>query len=148
MTKSFRAIHCIQPLYQQHTMPSVFKAAEKQNKGKKRAAEEEPQTQQVEKKRKDKVLLLSSRGVTQRMRHLMMDLEALLPHTKKGGCWGCGMRGLDILLWAACSTIGMFNHSLTWYNTTNHRLQARLQVCPAPPERARRPAQLLECAVL
>lgn len=65
-------------------MPSVFKAAEKQNKGKKRAAEEEPAAQQVEKKRKDKVLLLSSRGVTQRMRHLMMDLEALLPHTKKG----------------------------------------------------------------
>jgi ribosome biogenesis protein BRX1 len=38
------------------------------------------------KRRKDKVLLLSSRGVTQRMRHLMHDLEALLPHTKKGEC--------------------------------------------------------------
>jgi len=30
------------------------------------------------------VLLLSSRGVTMRMRHLMADLEALLPHVKKG----------------------------------------------------------------
>lgn len=36
------------------------------------------------KPRKDKVLLISSRGVTQRMRHLMNDLEALLPHIKKG----------------------------------------------------------------
>ncbi|KIJ10504.1 hypothetical protein PAXINDRAFT_85959 [Paxillus involutus ATCC 200175] len=32
---------------------------------------------------KQRVLLLSSRGVTQRMRHLMSDLEALLPHVKK-----------------------------------------------------------------
>lgn len=68
-------------------MPSVYKAAEKQNRSKKREAEQEPEAaQQVEKKRKDKVLMLSSRGVTQRMRHLMMDLEALLPHTKKGEC--------------------------------------------------------------
>lgn len=37
-----------------------------------------------EKKRKDKVLLLSSRGTTQRMRHLMLDLETILPHVKKG----------------------------------------------------------------
>ncbi len=37
------------------------------------------------KRRKDKVLMLSSRGTTQRMRHLMLDLEALLPHVKKGG---------------------------------------------------------------
>jgi hypothetical protein len=39
-----------------------------------------------EKKRKNKqrVLLLSSRGVTHRMRHLMNDLEALLPQGKKG----------------------------------------------------------------
>lgn len=39
-----------------------------------------------EKKRKNKqrVLLLSSRGVTHRMRHLMNDLEALLPQVKKG----------------------------------------------------------------
>ncbi|WVR08108.1 hypothetical protein IAU60_005154 [Kwoniella sp. DSM 27419] len=35
------------------------------------------------KPRKDKTLMLCSRGVTQRMRHLMRDLEVLLPHTKK-----------------------------------------------------------------
>ncbi|ORX37807.1 putative ribosomal large subunit assembly and maintenance-related protein [Kockovaella imperatae] len=35
------------------------------------------------KPRKDKVLMLCSRGVTQRHRHLMRDLEVLLPHTKK-----------------------------------------------------------------
>lgn len=35
-------------------------------------------------RRKDKVLMLSSRGVTGRMRHLMNDLEVLLPHIKKG----------------------------------------------------------------
>ena len=35
-------------------------------------------------KNKQRVLLLSSRGITQRMRHLMNDLEALLPQTKKG----------------------------------------------------------------
>ena len=38
------------------------------------------------KPRRDKVLLICSRGVTQRMRHLMRDLEVLLPHTKKGTC--------------------------------------------------------------
>ena len=36
------------------------------------------------KKNKQRVLLLSSRGITHRMRHLMNDLEALLPHVKKG----------------------------------------------------------------
>lgn len=36
------------------------------------------------KRNKQRVLLLSSRGVTQRMRHLMGDLEVLLPHVKKG----------------------------------------------------------------
>lgn len=35
------------------------------------------------KPRKDKVLLLSSRGTTGRMRHLINDLSVLLPHTKK-----------------------------------------------------------------
>jgi ribosome biogenesis protein BRX1 len=33
---------------------------------------------------KQRVLMLCSRGVTHRMRHLMNDLEALLPHVKKG----------------------------------------------------------------
>ena len=36
------------------------------------------------KKNKQRVLLLSSRGVTHRMRHLMNDIETLLPHVKKG----------------------------------------------------------------
>lgn len=36
------------------------------------------------KKNKQRVLLLSSRGITHRMRHLMNDLEVLLPHVKKG----------------------------------------------------------------
>jgi ribosome biogenesis protein BRX1 len=35
-------------------------------------------------KNKQRVLLLSSRGITHRMRHLMNDLEVLLPHVKKG----------------------------------------------------------------
>lgn len=70
-------------------MSSAFKATQKLQKGKKRARAEEdaeaagPSTV-VEKKRKDKVLMLSSRGVTQRMRHLLLDLETLLPHVKKG----------------------------------------------------------------
>ncbi|KAF9514444.1 hypothetical protein BS47DRAFT_1295023 [Hydnum rufescens UP504] len=40
---------------------------------------------QPPKKRRNKqrVLMLSSRGVTHRMRHFMNDLEALLPHVKK-----------------------------------------------------------------
>lgn len=36
------------------------------------------------KRNKQRVLLLSSRGITHRMRHLMNDLEVLLPHVKKG----------------------------------------------------------------
>lgn len=36
------------------------------------------------KKNKQRVLLLSSRGITHRMRHFMGDIEALLPHVKKG----------------------------------------------------------------
>jgi len=35
------------------------------------------------KRNKQRVLMLSSRGITQRMRHLMADLETLLPHVKK-----------------------------------------------------------------
>ncbi|KAG8940049.1 Ribosome biogenesis protein brx1 [Tulasnella sp. 424] len=38
---------------------------------------------QLVKRNKQRVLMLSSRGVTSRMRHLMKDLECLLPHTKK-----------------------------------------------------------------
>lgn len=41
-------------------------------------------TEPKRRKNKQRVLLLSSRGVTHRMRHLMADLEVLLPHVKKG----------------------------------------------------------------
>lgn len=33
---------------------------------------------------KQRVLVLSSRGISQRQRHLMTDLTSLLPHAKKG----------------------------------------------------------------
>ena len=46
--------------------------------------EDEPEVHSPKKKNKQRVLLLSSRGITHRMRHLMNDLEALLPHVKKG----------------------------------------------------------------
>jgi ribosome biogenesis protein BRX1 len=78
-------------------MPSVLKAAtevqKRKDKGKGKStasASENGNGKAVDedtpkvKPRKDKNLLISSRGVTQRMRHLMNDLEALLPHTKKG----------------------------------------------------------------
>jgi len=45
--------------------------------------EDEPEVHASKKKNKQRVLLLSSRGITHRMRHLMNDLEALLPHVKK-----------------------------------------------------------------
>jgi ribosome biogenesis protein BRX1 len=48
--------------------------------------EDEPEVHSAKKKNKQRVLLLSSRGITHRMRHLMNDLEALLPHVKKGTC--------------------------------------------------------------
>jgi ribosome biogenesis protein BRX1 len=75
-------------------MASVFKAqranaanAGVKDKGKRKADaadvdEEQPVTKKL--KNKQRVLLLSSRGITHRMRHLMNDLEALLPHVKKG----------------------------------------------------------------
>lgn len=47
-------------------------------------AAEAPGSEPKKKRNKQRVLLLSSRGVTYRMRHLMNDLEALLPHVKKG----------------------------------------------------------------
>jgi ribosome biogenesis protein BRX1 len=73
-------------------MPSVLKATTEiqrrkdKGKGKSRAenGDEATASEPKTKPRKDKNLLISSRGVTQRMRHLMNDLEALLPHTKKG----------------------------------------------------------------
>lgn len=51
----------------------------------KRQAEEIEAENDVQPKRRNKqrVLMLSSRGVTHRMRHLMSDLEVLLPHVKR-----------------------------------------------------------------
>ena len=64
-------------------------AAKAESKGKpKRKADDmdvdDEGSVQPKKRNKQRVLLLSSRGVTHRMRHLMSDLEALLPHAKKG----------------------------------------------------------------
>lgn len=55
-------------------------------KGKRKADDMDVEEHAPEPKRKNKqrVLLLSSRGITHRMRHLMNDLETLLPHVKKG----------------------------------------------------------------
>ncbi|KAF9014042.1 Brix domain-containing protein [Cyathus striatus] len=75
-------------------MASVLKAqksnalkAEAKGKGKRKADAMDIDEVEVEapkkKKNKQRVLLLSSRGITHRMRHLMNDLEALLPHVKK-----------------------------------------------------------------
>lgn len=70
-------------------MASLLKTQEAnaaKKKGKRKADDvdvdfsEEPKP----KRNKQRVLLLSSRGVTHRMRHLMSDLEVLLPHAKKG----------------------------------------------------------------
>jgi ribosome biogenesis protein BRX1 len=77
-------------------MSSILKAqtanafrAEARQKAKRRAddmdVDKEIETTAPKKlKNKQRVLLLSSRGITHRMRHLMNDLEALLPHVKKG----------------------------------------------------------------
>lgn len=62
-----------------HEMSKAVLAAAEKAKNKDKAGPSEGA-----KPRKDKVLMLSSRGVTQRMRHLMRDLEALLPHVKRG----------------------------------------------------------------
>lgn len=63
--------------------------ADAKGKGKRKAedidADEEVHAPAPKKLRnKQRVLLLSSRGITHRMRHLMNDLEVLLPHVKKG----------------------------------------------------------------
>jgi ribosome biogenesis protein BRX1 len=77
-------------------MTSVLKAqkanaaASSKAKGKRKAEDvnmdelDEQEEPTRKKKNKQRVLLLSSRGITHRMRHLMNDLEALLPHVKKG----------------------------------------------------------------
>ncbi|KAJ7444880.1 ribosome biogenesis protein BRX1 [Mycena latifolia] len=76
-------------------MSSVLKAqkanatSKRDPKGKRKADEmdvddvEASESQPKKKKNKQRVLLLSSRGITHRMRHFMNDLEVLLPHVKK-----------------------------------------------------------------
>ncbi|GJE96441.1 Ribosome biogenesis protein BRX1 [Phanerochaete sordida] len=71
-------------------MTSVLKAQEKNArkadaKGKRKAdaMDVDEQPSQKRPRNKQRVLLLSSRGVTHRMRHLMNDIEVLLPHVKK-----------------------------------------------------------------
>ena len=70
-------------------MASLLKTQEAnaaKRKGKRKADDMDLDTpeQPKPKRNKQRVLLLSSRGVTHRMRHLMSDLEVLLPHAKKG----------------------------------------------------------------
>lgn len=76
-------------------MASVFKAgtaattAAQGSKGKRKASEvEETSTQPAKpvRRNKQRTLILPSRGVTMRMRHLVNDIESLLPHSKKGEC--------------------------------------------------------------
>ncbi|WFD36468.1 Ribosome biogenesis protein brx1 [Malassezia cuniculi] len=49
----------------------------------KRAGEKRPEQGTPVRRNKQRVLVVPSRGVTMRMRHLVNDLEALLPHSKK-----------------------------------------------------------------
>jgi len=70
-------------------MASLLKTQEANaadKKGKRRADDMDVDIpgESTPKRNKQRVLLLSSRGVTHRMRHLMTDLEVLLPHVKKG----------------------------------------------------------------
>lgn len=78
-------------------MTSILKAQkanayklESKSKGKRKADDMDVDGEETsvvlprKKRNKQRVLLLSSRGITHRMRHFMNDLEALLPHVKKG----------------------------------------------------------------
>lgn len=117
-------------------MASVLKAQkanasklESKGKGKRKADDMDVDEAETEialpkkKKNKQRVLLLSSRGITHRMRHFMNDLEALLPHVKKGALF---FIQIDQLL--------EFTRSI--------RLEARLEIPTSPPTRTRRSEQL------
>jgi len=62
-------------------------------------------------KNKQRVLLLSSRGITHRMRHLMNDLEALLPHVKKGAKFASAQ---------TCYSFTFFHFTQTRNSIQNH----------------------------
>ena len=68
-------------------MASLLKE-QKKSKGKRKAdvldVDHEDAPVAKKPRNKQRVLMLSSRGINHRMRHLMNDLEALLPHVKKG----------------------------------------------------------------
>lgn len=103
--KQFRTNHITSFFSPHNIMTSILKA-QKANSSKAQANgnrkrksdalyvnDDEPEVNESKKKKnKQRVLLLSSRGITHRMRHLMNDLEALLPHVKKGTCQ-VGRRG-------------------------------------------------------
>jgi ribosome biogenesis protein BRX1 len=86
-------LHSVSPIARK-IMASILKAQQanalvkEKGKGKRQAEDMEVEENEVvparKKKNKQRVLLLSSRGITHRMRHLMNDLEALLPQVKKG----------------------------------------------------------------
>lgn len=65
-------------------MASVYQQASKAAKGKRKAdARDEEAVAAPLRRNKQRVLMLPSRGVTSRMRHLINDLESLMPHAKK-----------------------------------------------------------------
>ena len=76
------------------------------------------------KRNKQRVLLLSSRGITHRMRHLMNDLETLLPHVKKG-----------VLVETECP---LAHVELWMLNSEKCRFEARFEEPPQPAARTRR----------
>ncbi|KAI8587397.1 Brix domain-containing protein [Geranomyces variabilis] len=57
--------------------------AEAQSDDEQEEEEEEQNKKPVFKRNKQRVLLLSSRGITHRHRHMLTDLHALMPHSKK-----------------------------------------------------------------
>lgn len=113
-------------------MASLLKASNeirKEAKGKGKGKADESTEVAPVKLRKDKVLMLCSRGVTQRHRHLMRDLEVLLPHTKKGEY---GVSILSLIYIRLISFRGPVETS------AKSRLQARHEIIFAPDQRAGR----------
>jgi hypothetical protein len=123
-------------------MAPVFKVHEKKDtaivekrKGKKRKVDdlnEDGQGDDVvstgpspnkKKRNKQRVLLLSSRGITHRMRHLMNDLETLLPHVKKG-----------VLVLKLNTLVGLWMLTVFFF----FRFEARFEEPPQPAARTRR----------
>jgi len=64
-------------------MASLFKKASKERPTSSHSKDKHNSNEDKTVKRKSKLLVLSTRGITYRHRHLMLDLEALLPHSKR-----------------------------------------------------------------